>query len=84
MVINTFLLHIVEYPEKMLNEIERVAKPEARVMIRDLRRGFLARIVNEFRKGYTAGEASEILARSEIRPGKLSNGPFWWDYIAGV
>ena len=83
-VINTFLLHIIEYPEKMLNEIERVAKPEARVMIRDLRRGFLARIVSKFMKGYTAQEAAEILAGSEIRPGRLSNGPFWWDYMAGI
>jgi ubiquinone/menaquinone biosynthesis C-methylase UbiE len=83
-VINTFLVHIVEHPGKMLNEMERVAKPEGKVMIRDLRRGFLARIVHKFRKGYTAREAAEVLGKSQIRPGRLSNGPFWWDYITAV
>jgi ubiquinone/menaquinone biosynthesis C-methylase UbiE len=83
-VINTFLLHIIEFPEKMLNEIERVARPGARIMIRDLRRGFLARFVGKFRTSCTAREAAEIIGRSVIRPGRLSSGPFWWDYMVGL
>ncbi len=82
-VVNTFLLHIVEDPGIMLGEIERVTRPGGHIMIRDLRRGFLARLVPKFRTGFTREEARRILKDSEIRPGKLSNGPFWWDYMTG-
>ena len=80
-VINTFLLHIVEKPEQMLNEIERVAKPDAKIMITDLRRGFLALVIKKFRKSFTSLEAVEIIEKSDLRKGKLTNGPFWWDYM---
>ena len=80
-VINTFLLHIVENPISMLNEINRVAKPEAKILITDLRRGFLAYFIKKFRTAYTLNEADDIIKNSEIRKGKLSSGLFWWDYI---
>jgi ubiquinone/menaquinone biosynthesis C-methylase UbiE len=83
-VINTFLLHIVEDPQKMLNEIERITHPEGRILIRDLRRGFLAHLVTKFKTGYTSEEAKQVLGRSGIREGRFSNGPFWWDYMAGT
>lgn len=83
-VINTFLLHIVENPVKMLDEIERVTRPGGRIMIRDLRRGFLAHLVTKFKTGYTREEAEQVLDRSGIRKGRFSNGPFWWDYMAGT
>ena len=84
LVINTFLLHIVEQPLRMLDEIERVTRPEGRIMIRDLRRGFLSRIIGKFKKGYTNPEAAAIIEKSGLRNGTLSNGPFWWDYMAGI
>ncbi len=80
-VINTFLLHIVEKPILMLNEIDRVAKPEAKILITDLHRGFLAYFIKKFRTAYTLKEASDIINNSEIREGILSTGLFWWDYI---
>ncbi|MEA3445510.1 MAG: class I SAM-dependent methyltransferase [Bacteroidota bacterium] len=80
-VINTFLLHIVENPILMLNEIERVAKPDAIILITDLRRGFLAYLVPKFRTAYTAEEANIIIKKSKIRKGGSSKGLFWWDYI---
>jgi ubiquinone/menaquinone biosynthesis C-methylase UbiE len=84
LVINTFLLHIVKKPLDMLNEIERVARPDGKIMITDLRRGWLAWLIPKFRTSLTAPEAMNILSQSEIRQGKLSNGPFWWDYMAGL
>jgi ubiquinone/menaquinone biosynthesis C-methylase UbiE len=80
-VINSFLLHIVEDPIQMLNEIERVAKNEGIILITDLRRGFLAYFIKKFRTAYTLEEASDVIKKSKIRKGKLSKGLFWWDYI---
>jgi ubiquinone/menaquinone biosynthesis C-methylase UbiE len=81
-VINSFLLHIVENPIQMLNEIDRVAKPEGIILITDLRRGFLAYLLKKFRTAYTLEEASVVIKNSEIRRGELSTGLFWWDYRA--
>ncbi len=81
-VINTFLLHIVENPVLMLNEIERVTKPEGIILITDLRRGFLAYLIKKFRTAHTNEEASHSIKKSNIRKGALSSGLFWWDYIS--
>jgi ubiquinone/menaquinone biosynthesis C-methylase UbiE len=81
LVVNTFLLHIVEEPLIMLNEIERVTKTNGRIIITDLRRGFLALLIKKFKTAYTLKEASDILEQSSIRKGAFSKGPFWWDYV---
>jgi ubiquinone/menaquinone biosynthesis C-methylase UbiE len=81
LVVNTFLLHIVEEPLSMLNEIERVTKTNGRIIITDLRRGFLALLIKKFKTAYTLKEASDILEQSSIRKGAFSKGPFWWDYV---
>jgi ubiquinone/menaquinone biosynthesis C-methylase UbiE len=83
-VINSFMLHIVENPVKMLDEIERVAKSDARIMITDLRRFWLGILVKKLRTAYTLEEGMEVIRKSKIRPGKFSEGPFWWDYMVGV
>lgn len=84
LVINTFLVHIVEEPVRLLNEMERITAPGGKIMIRDLRRGFLAHFIHKFKTGFTQEEASEVFDRSGIRKGTFSNGPFWWDYMAGL
>ena len=81
-VVNTFMLHIVDDPVAMLNETERVARPDGRIMIRDLRRGLLAHVMKKFKTSYTPDEAMGIIGKSDLREGKLSLGPFWWDYMA--
>jgi hypothetical protein len=58
-----------------------VAKPHAKILITDLRRGFLAYVMKKFRTAYTLEEASNVLNKSKLREGKLSTGLFWWDYI---
>jgi ubiquinone/menaquinone biosynthesis C-methylase UbiE len=83
-VINTFLLHIVDEPVQMLNEIERVAKPGGIILITDLRRGFLANFVKKFRMSHTLDEALEMIAQSNLRKGKPGKGLFWWDYFCGL
>jgi len=83
-VINTFMLHIVEYPVLMLNEIERVTRNHGRIMITDLRRIWLALVVKKLKTAFTLEEGKEVINKSSVRPGRYSRGPFWWDYMAGV
>jgi ubiquinone/menaquinone biosynthesis C-methylase UbiE len=83
-VVNSFMLHIVEQPVTMLNELERVARPDARIMITDLRRGLLALVIKKFRTAFTLDEAMDIIKKSAVRKGVPSTGPFWWDYMVGM
>ncbi len=83
-VISTFMVHIVEKPIRMLNEIERVAKPDGRVMVSDLRRSWLGVVEKKLGTAFTIEEAKKIIEQSELRTGKYSKGLYWWDYLAGV
>lgn len=83
-VINTFLLHLVENPISLLNEIERVAKPSAKIIITDLRRMWLGWFVKKLKTALTLEEAMNIIKQSNIRPGQPSKGSFWWDYMVEV
>ncbi len=78
LVINTFLLHIVEHPIDMLNELDRVTKPNGHIIVLDLCRNWLAWIIKELRKSLTLTEACEIIKKSNIRQGKTSRGAYWW------
>jgi len=81
-VINSFLLHIVEDPARTLNEMERVVKTDGLILITDLRRGFLAHFVRKFRTAYTLEEAEAVIHASGIRKGRITSGLFWWDYLS--
>jgi ubiquinone/menaquinone biosynthesis C-methylase UbiE len=83
-VINTFMLHIVDDPVTMLNEIERVTKPSGKIMVTDLRRIWLAIVVKKLKTSYTLTEAKVLINQSDIRAGRYAKGPFWWDYMVGV
>jgi ubiquinone/menaquinone biosynthesis C-methylase UbiE len=83
-VVNTFMLHIVDDPVAMLNEMERVAKPGGKILITDLRRIWLGFIVKKLRTAFTLEEAAAVIKKSDLRPGRGSKGPFWWDYFVGV
>ena len=52
LVTNIFMLHVVEDPIKMINETERVAKPDGKIMITDLNRNFLAFFLKKFKIMY--------------------------------
>ena len=83
-VINTFMLHIVDDPVVMLNEIERVTKKQGIIMITDLRRIWLSLVVKKLKTAFILEEAKEIINKSNMRLGRYSKGPFWWDYMIGV
>jgi ubiquinone/menaquinone biosynthesis C-methylase UbiE len=81
LVVNMFMVHIVEDPVGMLNEIERVAAPDGTVLITDLRRSGLAWIEKELATALTMKEAEELIGKSQLRAGTHTSGLYWWDYF---
>jgi ubiquinone/menaquinone biosynthesis C-methylase UbiE len=79
-VLNANMVHLVEDPIQMLNEIERVLVPGGTLFIADLRRSWLGWIEREIRSALTVSEARELIGRSELRPGVFSQNLLWWRY----
>lgn len=79
-VINTNMLHIVKNPIVMLNEIERVLKPEGFFYLVDLRRSWLGIFEKAVKHSFTVKEAMDILNKSNLREGKFSSNMLWWFY----
>jgi ubiquinone/menaquinone biosynthesis C-methylase UbiE len=82
-VLNANMVHLVEDPVAMLNEIERVLAPGGTLFIADLRRSWLGWIEREIRSALTVAEARELIERSALRPGALSRDLLWWRYETG-
>lgn len=78
--LNLNMVHLVEDPIKMLNEIERVLVPNSFLFIADLRRSFLGFFEAEIRSALTIPEAEEIFGESAIREGELRWGLLWWKF----
>ncbi len=81
-VINVNMVHLVEDPIRMLNEIERVLAPEGHLFIADLRRSWLGLFEREIRSALTLREARELLGRSTLRDGAFSADLLWWRFEA--
>lgn len=79
-VINIFMLHIVENPAAMLNEIERVLKPSGHLLMRDLRRTWLGWLARDLRKAYTLEESQVLIECSKLREGRFAKGSWWWEF----
>lgn len=78
--INVNMVHLVEEPIKMLNEIERILLPGGHLFIADLRRSWLGLLEEEIKAGLTIGEARRLFARSELRSGDFSWSLIWWKF----
>ena len=79
-VLNANMVHLVQDPIRMLNEIERVLAPGGTLFIADLRRSWLGWIEREIRSALTVAEARELIGRSKLRPGVFSQDLLWWRY----
>ena len=78
--INVNMVHLVEEPIKMLNEIERILLPGGHLFIADLRRSWLGLLEEEIKAGLTIGEARRLFAQSELRSGDFSWSLIWWKF----
>jgi ubiquinone/menaquinone biosynthesis C-methylase UbiE len=79
-VINVNMVHIVDDPIRMLNEIERILVPGGFLFIGDLRRSWLGLLENEIRSALTLKEARQLFARANLRPGKFTWDLLWWRF----
>lgn len=79
-VLNVNMVHLVEDPIQMLNEIERLLAPDGYLFIADLKRSWLGLIEREIRSALTLAEARELLHRSQLRVGVFSSSFLWWRY----
>ena len=79
-VLNANMVHLVENPVQMLDEIERVLAPGGTLLIADLRRSWLGWIEREIRSALTVAEARELFGRSAVRPGAFTQDLLWWRY----
>lgn len=80
--INVNMVHLVEDPVGMLDEIERVLAPGGFLFVADLRRSWLGLLEGEIRSALTLAEARELFGRSRVRPGVFSWGLLWWRFEA--
>jgi ubiquinone/menaquinone biosynthesis C-methylase UbiE len=79
-VININMLHLVAEPVIMLNEIQRVLKPEGFFYITDLRKSILGFMEKEIKSVFTLEEAKKIIAKSKLPEGQFSSSLIWWKY----
>ncbi len=79
-VLNVNMVHWVSHPISMLNEIERVLKPEGFLFVKDLRRSWLGVFEKEINKAFTYAQAKKVIGDSELREGDFSSSLLWWNF----
>jgi ubiquinone/menaquinone biosynthesis C-methylase UbiE len=79
-VVNVQMLHIVQDPLVMLNEMERVLAPSGHLFMVDIRRSWVGLLDRTFRTGLTLPEAEALVGRSKIGQGKFTSGLLWWRF----
>jgi ubiquinone/menaquinone biosynthesis C-methylase UbiE len=78
--LNINMVHLVENPIQMLNEIERVLKADGFLFLADLRRSWLGFIEKEIKSALTLDEAKDLFNHSRLRKGIFSSSFIWWKY----
>ena len=79
-VINTNMVHLVEHPVRMLDEIERILAPGGHLFIADLRRSWLGRLDSEIKSALSISEARDLFSQSKLREGTFRWSFLWWRF----
>ncbi len=79
-VINVQMLHLVQDPVAMLDEMERVLAPAGVLFMADIRRSWVGLFDRVFRSALTVEEADALVCRSKLRKGAFSSNLLWWRY----
>jgi len=79
-VISLNMVHLVDDPIRMLDEMERVLAPGGFLFIADLRRSWLGIVEREIKSALTLEEARDLLRRSRVREGTFSSSLLWWRF----
>jgi ubiquinone/menaquinone biosynthesis C-methylase UbiE len=80
--VNVQMLHIVEDPVAMLDEMERVLAPDGVLFMADIRRSWVGLFDKVFRSALTVEEAKALVRSSKLRDGAFSSDLLWWRYDA--
>jgi ubiquinone/menaquinone biosynthesis C-methylase UbiE len=72
-IISFYVLHLVEDPKAMVDEMERLLTPKGIMLIKDLKRSWLGHFDNAIATSFTKNEAEEILGRSQLRSWSLKS-----------
>jgi ubiquinone/menaquinone biosynthesis C-methylase UbiE len=81
-VINTNMVHLVDDPVQMLNELERILVPGGCLFIADIRRSWIGFLDKTFKSALMLDEARELLDQSNVREGSFSSSLLWWRFEA--
>jgi ubiquinone/menaquinone biosynthesis C-methylase UbiE len=81
-VVNFQMLHIVEDPIAMLDEMERMLTPAGLLFMADIRRSWVGLFDKVFKSGLTVEEAAALVRRSKLRKGVFTSDLLWWQYEA--
>ncbi len=76
------MVHWVSDPISMLNEIERILKPQGYLFIKDLRYSWLKVFEKEINNAFTYTQAKKMICDSELREGAFSSSLLWWNFEA--
>jgi ubiquinone/menaquinone biosynthesis C-methylase UbiE len=80
--ISTNMVHLVDNPVQMLNEIERILVPDGCLFIVDVRRSWIGLLDKTFKSAMTLDEAKDLIDRSDVREGSFSSSLLWWRFEA--
>jgi ubiquinone/menaquinone biosynthesis C-methylase UbiE len=78
--LNINMVHLVEHPVQMLDELERVLTDNGFLFIADIRRSWIGLLEREFLSALTVREAKQLLGQSTIRKGAMTSSMLWWRY----
>ncbi len=81
-VFNVNMVHWVNDPISMLNEIERILMPEGWLFIKDLRYSWLRVFEKEINNAFNLEQAKKVIGDSELRKGSFSSSLLWWNFEA--
>jgi ubiquinone/menaquinone biosynthesis C-methylase UbiE len=79
-VLNINMVHVVENPLQMLNELERILAVDGHLFIVDIRRSWIGFLEREFFSALSVTEARNLLNGSKIRKGTMTSTLLWWRY----
>jgi ubiquinone/menaquinone biosynthesis C-methylase UbiE len=79
-VINTNMVHLVDDPVQMLNELERILVSDGHLLIADIRRSWIGFLDKTFKSALTLDEARELIDQSNVREGSFSSSLLWWRF----
>jgi 2-polyprenyl-3-methyl-5-hydroxy-6-metoxy-1,4-benzoquinol methylase len=77
-VVNLQMLHFVQDPVAMLDEMERMLAPDGVLFMADIRRSWVGLLDKVFKSALTVEEACALVLRSDLREGAFSSVLLWW------